>query len=193
MAITNGYASLSEVKAALRITDTVDDAALEIAIESTSRMIDDYAARLFYSAGTASKVYAPMDRLKLAIHDAQTITLVESASGADLTYDTTWAATDWQAEPLNRIAPQPITRLVAIGDYAFPVSRAASVRVTGTWGWSAVPVQVKQATIIQATRLFKRADSPLGVAGFGDLGVMRVARGLDPDVAELLQPFRRMW
>jgi hypothetical protein len=40
MAITQGYASLNQVKAALRITDTVDDTLLEMAIESGSRAID---------------------------------------------------------------------------------------------------------------------------------------------------------
>jgi hypothetical protein len=37
-------------------------------------------------------------------------------------------------------------------------------------------------------RQFKRYDSPLGVAGFGDIGVMRVSR-VDPDVAALLEPY----
>ncbi len=41
MAITNGYATLAQVKAALRITDSVDDPLLEMAIESGSRAIDD--------------------------------------------------------------------------------------------------------------------------------------------------------
>ena len=50
MAITNGYASLTEVKAALRITDTIDDSLLEMAIESASRLIDGYASRQFYSS-----------------------------------------------------------------------------------------------------------------------------------------------
>jgi phage gp36-like protein len=51
MAIVNGYATLDEVKAALRISDTVDDSLLEIAIESASRMIDGYAMRNFYQSG----------------------------------------------------------------------------------------------------------------------------------------------
>ena len=55
MAITNGYASLADVKAALRIpsADTIDDSLLETAIESASRMIDSYTARTFSNAGTA--------------------------------------------------------------------------------------------------------------------------------------------
>jgi hypothetical protein len=56
-------------------------------------------------------------------------------------------------------------------------------------GWAAVPSAVKQATIIQAARIFKRLDSPLGVAGFEDLGIMRVGRGLDTDVAQLVAAY----
>ena len=42
MAIANGYASLSQIKAALRIGagDATDDALLEMAVESASRLID---------------------------------------------------------------------------------------------------------------------------------------------------------
>ena len=47
---------------------------------------------------------------------------------------------------------------------------------------------IKQACIILAGRQFKRYDSPLGVAGFGDLGAMRVSR-VDPDVATLIEPY----
>jgi hypothetical protein len=60
------------------------------------------------------------------------------------------------------------------------------------FGWPSVPIAIKQATIIQASRIFKRLDSPLGVAGFGDLGAIRVTRDLDPDVAQLVMPYKRM-
>ena len=35
MAITNGYATLAQVKASLRITDSVDDDLIELAIEGS--------------------------------------------------------------------------------------------------------------------------------------------------------------
>jgi hypothetical protein len=41
-------------------------------------------------------------------------------------------------------------------------------------------------------RQFKRYDSPTGVMGFGDLGVMRVG-AQDPDIQALLMPFKRMF
>jgi hypothetical protein len=67
----------------------------------------------------------------------------------------------------------------------------ALVQITGTFGWSAVPNSVIQACVIQASRLFKRSESPMGVAGYGDLGVMRItSKYLDGDVTQLLDDYR---
>jgi hypothetical protein len=65
------------------------------------------------------------------------------------------------------------------------------VEVTGTFGWATVPTAVKQATILLAMRQFKRYDSPLGIAGFSDLGAVTV-RSVDPDVEKLIAPFRKV-
>lgn len=195
MAITNGYATLNDVKAALRIPtgDTIDDALLESAIESASRLIDGYASRSFYSAGTATRVFVAESPDYTPIDDAIAITLVESSSQADGTFDVTWATTDYQLEPLNgRVdgLAWPTYGVRAIANHAFPiVGGAAAVRVTGTWGWTAVPVQIKQATVIQASRIFKRLDSPLGIIS-GEYGAFRVGTRLDPDVAMLVDPFK---
>jgi hypothetical protein len=66
------------------------------------------------------------------------------------------------------------------------------VKLTAVYGWPSVPIAIKQACVIQSSRIYKRLDSPLGVAGFGDLGAIRVTRDLDPDVAQLVAPYRRM-
>jgi hypothetical protein len=52
-----------------------------------------------------------------------------------------------------------------------------------------VPIAITQACVIQSSRIFKRLDSPLGVAGFGDMGAVRVSRYLDPDVQQLVAPY----
>jgi len=195
MAITNGYATLLDVKAALRITDSMDDTLLETAIESASRMIDGFTARTFSNAGTAVRNFAATDAINLIIDDAITVTKVESTDEIGDTY-TEWAATDYQLEPVNGRADglyYPYTGIRAVNTYSWPVvDYQALVRITGTWGWASVPTAVKQATIIQSSRLFKRLDSPLGVAGFGDMGAIRVGRYLDPDVEQLLMPYRIM-
>ena len=115
-------------------------------------------------------------------------------------FDVTFTPTDYQLEPVNGIVEgleTPFTRIRAVGDYLFPTLNAnfgleALVQLTAIYGWPSVPEPITLAVIIQASRLFKRYDSPLGVAGFGDLGAIRVTRALDPDVAQLVEPYRRM-
>jgi hypothetical protein len=195
MAITNGYATLNEIKASARITDTIDDNLLELAVESASRMIDSYTQRYFYNAGTAVRLFVPQDNYVTEIDDAILISQIETSDGDN--FGVTWQTKDYQLEPLNGIVDgltgHPATRIRAVDDFLFNVlAGEATVRVTGVWGWSAVPIAVKQATIIQAARIFKRNDSPLGIAGFGDMGVIRVGSQLDPDVRQLVEVYRKV-
>ncbi len=199
MAITNGYATLAQVKAALRITDSVDDALLETSIEAASREIDGYCQRVFYST-TATRVYNPANTFLTLTDDIVSVTTLKTSSDG-VSYDQTWSASDYQLEPLNGVVggiEQPYTEVRAIGSQVFPIwsvtgtyTNKAGVQIAGVFGWSSVPTAIKQATILLSMRQFKRYDSPLGVAGFGDLGVMRVGR-VDPDVESLLMPFKKV-
>jgi hypothetical protein len=195
MAMTNPYASLAQVKAALRITDSVDDSLLEMAIESASRLIDGYTYRYFYNAGTAVRNFAAEDSYLVNIDDLVSISELKTTDEIGSEY-TTWNATDYQLQPVNGKQDGlniPYTSILAVDDKLFnTLGSQALVRITGVWGWSAVPIAVTQATIIQSSRIYKRLDSPLGVAGFGDLGAIRVGRSLDPDVEQLVMPYRIM-
>ena len=195
MAITRGYATLAQVKSALRVTDNIDDSLLEMAIESASRAIDQYTNRNFYNAGTAVRYYAPSNSLNVLIDDLISIVKLESMNDDEQVYDTTWASDDYQLEPLNGITDgfeQPYTNIRAIGDYVYQTLEGeATVKVTGVWGWASTPIQVTQATVIQASRIFKRLDSPLGIIS-GELGSMRVGSRLDPDVAQLVDSLRKI-
>jgi hypothetical protein len=68
------------------------------------------------------------------------------------------------------------------------------VQVTATWGWTAVPATIKKATLLQASRFYKRRDAPFGVAGSPDMGSeMRLLAKVDPDVEVMLGDYRRKW
>jgi hypothetical protein len=197
LAITNGYATLAEVKAALRITDSIDDTLLEMAVESASRLIDGFASRQFYSSGTAVRYFVAQDDFVVEVDDLASGTVtIQTASDADGIFDTTWDTDDYQLEPLNQVLdgiPWVFTSIRAVGDYLWPISGGeALVKVTGTFGWPYLPITIKQACIIQASRIYKRLDSPMGIVGFGDLGAISVSNQLDPDVAQLVQPYKRM-
>ena len=204
MAIVNGYATRNQIKAALRIgtADTQDDELIDNCAGAASRLIDGYANRAFWVVGTAtSRVFTAGSDFVCQVDDMSgTAITVKSSQQANQIFDTTWTTSDYQLEPVNGILDGltvPFTRIRAIGDYLWPTlnnnyGEEALVQVTALWGWPAVPEPITQATIIQASRIFKRYDSPLGVAGFGDLGVMRVSRALDPDVMQLVEPYRKM-
>ena len=204
MTITNGYATRNQVKAALRIgtADTLDDDLIDNCVGAASRLIDGYCNRRFWQSGTAeARVYQAEDSFYCSIDDvAGTALTLKTSSQADGTFDVTWKVSDYQLEPLNGNLDGltwSYDKIRAVGDYLFPTVNAnygdqALVQVTAIFGWPSVPEPVTQATIIQASRIFKRYDSPLGVAGFGDLGAIRVSRFLDPDMAQLVEPYRRM-
>jgi hypothetical protein len=195
LAVTNGYCSLADVKASLRITDTIDDALIENSINSASRLIDQYCNRYFYSSAAGEvRYYQANDGFTCWIDDAQSISSLETAVTDPTIFDTTWGVGDYQVLPANRTANggyYPITAITATDNYLFPVwADMALVKVTGQFGWSSVPDPIKFACIIQASRLFKRLESPLGVAGVSDMGIMRVGSNIDGDVAQLINPFR---
>jgi hypothetical protein len=206
VAIVNGYASLSDVKAAARITDSIDDSLLELSIESASREIDSYTERVFYQTGSEGtpvvRVYVPQDLYVVETDDIISVTTLRSDSNGDGSFDTTWDIDDFQLEPLNGLAggiETPFTRIRAVGTFLWPTyeprnvdANQASVQVTGVFGFATVPTAVRQACILSALRQYKRYESPTGVLGFSDLGAVRVGTKLDPDVERMIQPYRKL-
>ena len=206
MAITNGYCSLADVKAAARITDDIDDTLLELSIESASREIDSYTERVFYQTGSegtpVARVYVPQDLYVVETDDIISVTTLKTDSNGDGTFDTTFDVSDFQLEPLNGLAggiETPFTRIRAVGTYLWPTyeprnvdANQASVQVTGVFGFATVPTAVRQACILSALRQYKRYESPTGVLGFSDIGAVRVGTKLDPDVERMIQPYRKV-
>jgi hypothetical protein len=186
------YIELGELKSMLRISDSVDDALLSGHIEAASRTIDDICHRSFDLDATATaRVFYPDSQLVVRTDDIGSLDgfVLKIDENATATFNLT--ITDATAEPLNALAKgTPITKLVAYETY-FPTDIRPTVQVTARWGWPAVPEPVRSACGILAGRLFKRADSLLGVAGFGDLGAITL-RAVDPDVQRMLAPYVRV-
>ena len=194
MAIANGYCTLAEVKAALRLTDNVDDALIEGAIESAARRIDGVTGRWFYkTASTAISMY-PVDSYNVSVQDmANTSIVVKTDDDGDGVFETTWTqGTDYQLEPLNSsLNARPYNRIVAIGGKTFPLQYnpdPALVQVTAQWGWETVPHDIRQAAVLLSIRGFARYNAALGVVGFADMAIQ--VRAVDPDVRDLLAPYR---
>ena len=205
MAITNGYCTLAEVKAAARITDSTDDTLLENCIEAASRRIDGFTGRFFYQTTqtiswylTDTTVVTPpsYNMYVLSVSDLVSITTLKTDDDGDGTFEDTWVAgTDYRLEPLNTaLQNRPYNSVVAIGDKTFPVvidPPMPGIQINGVWGWPSIPDDIREAAVIMSLRLFSRYNSPLGVAGFGEMGSVTV-RAVDPDVRDILSAYREI-
>jgi hypothetical protein len=193
VAIVNGYLTLEQIKAAIGETTTDHDADYERAIEAASRQIDEFRGDQFWlQAPTPTpRIYRPdhPDLLWTGDFADTTGLTVATDEDRDGVFETVWDADDWQPEPLWRLNGRPFDRIVACGSKQFPLTYArASVRVVAHWGWAAVPEAVKQACQILAIDHFKSKDLTGGVAGFSDLGAIRVP-GFAPQAKALLAPY----
>lgn len=199
------YASTSELASLVRVGDVADDAQLALALSTASRAVDLACGRQFglLSAAEARTYTARWDRTAyrwvIEVDDLMTTTgLVVKVDSLQLdgSYPNTIDNAFVQTRPGNAVAKgRPWTSL-AIRPQAptWMSGDEAGIQVTAKWGWSAVPIAVKHATLLQASRLLARRDSPFGVAGSPDLGSeMRLLAKLDPDVAVAVAPFRRWW
>lgn len=201
MAWAPDYVTSAELKSYLNIDDSADDTELGYAITAASRAIDQDAGRQFGVVASAEERFytARYDRdrcrwvvdiddlMSTSGFDAQ----VQDTDGVDV-----GQINDYFLEPRNAAAQgRPWTLLVVKPDSSYkPTGLANEVAITALWGWTAVPSAVKQATLLQASRLFSRRTSPYGIAGSPDTGSeLRLLARLDVDVAVALRPYRRWW
>lgn len=186
------YATLANLKSQLSISDTSDDVLLNMALASASRVIEKWCGdRVFTIDGSATaRVYAPGGDYELFVDDIGSLTGLLVETGSAGVYNTL-AANFYEPTPLNAfVRGLPITSLMDLNFSGVWWAGGVTprVRVTATWGWPSIPDAIVQATLLTAARLYRRKGSPEGVAGFNDMGVVRVGRA-DPDVQALIQPF----
>ncbi|MCY0943538.1 phage head-tail connector protein [Streptomyces antarcticus] len=191
--MANEYADLGTLKRQLGLDDDDDtrDALLQQALTAASRSIDKAAGRRFWlDSEPVQRVYRPHGRTVVEA-DGTALLVDDIGSTSGLVIETgsaaAWSVTaTWETLPDNALTlGRPVTALLRSGGWGTGTSR---VRVTARYGWPAVPDEIVQAALIQASRLFKRKDSPEGITGSAEWGVVRLSRR-DPDVWNLIEPY----
>lgn len=195
MAITNGYCTLAEVKAALRLTDSVDDTLLENAIESASRRIDGYTGRFFYKTSQTPVNLYPYDEyfVNFPADVANNSITIKIDSAGNGTYATTLTlGVDYILQPTDAaLQSRPFESARMVGGKTFPLLVTPSfptVQITAEYGFQTIPDDVNQACVLLAMRQFARLNAALGVVGFADMAI--TVRAIDPDVRDLLAPYK---
>lgn len=209
------YVTLALFKTARSVTATDRDELMQLAIDTASERIDTWTGRrrggFVLDTAASARTFDPTFAVDTSHYQGR---YVDYAGGAapggyfagpgalqvddigDLAglvveqgYGTSWTDVTALVEPLPLRSPgdgRPVTALNNASGWAVgPYSR---VRVTARWGWPVIPAGIAQACLILANKLYSRRNSPEGVLGSADWGVVRVGR-VDPDVADLLAPF----
>ena len=192
MTITNGYATLAEMRARAGITaalDTTDDATIEAVVEAVSRAIDNYTRRTFYSRTETRYFDTPAGRELLLDDDLISITTLTNGDATVIT------SADYQLLPLNS-TPKFSVRLKQSSAVSWQGdadgNQEGVISIAGAWGYaSTTPKPIHEACLIQSMRIFKRKDSPFGIAGVVDGAAVSLKKGFDPDVEMMLLPYVR--
>ena len=206
----NWYCGMEEFKSRNSISSlsTADDYEISAAIQVASGWINRYCGTHFYQV-TEARTYAVWDIYSMPIDQIVpgSITAFQLDYDGDGVFETSWTeGTNYQVlregETYNQNyagidRPFDFVRVILGGPttvaggqffpFVWPFTHNDRVKITGTWGWQQVPPEVTQACLIMATQLFKEKDSPWGMAGVGDLGVIRTSQS--PFLVELLRPY----
>lgn len=188
-----GYATVDDLRSRLGIVGSASDPALTAALAAAQGDVEQDTGRRFDLATTATaRVFNPQYRIvpswdgeKLLVDDIgdETGLLIEVGSG------TNWlTVVDWDTGPENAISRGEAVTWILRPYLPWVTWPRQRVRITAKWGWPAVPAQIHEATLLRAARLFRRKDSPDGIAGSADFGPVRVGRS-DPDYDSLVCPF----
>ncbi len=193
------YATLAELKAQIDKDTSGDDTELQAILDAVTVAIDTFTNRPdgFEAAVASARTFAGPGGPWMWIDECTSVTLVEVKTSPTDTTFVTYTTDDWDSFSGDPLIPDfqrlPIQGLMitASGDLddftsgRFTGKRGfkptkptpfttVTVRVTATWGYAdTVPLQIKQACIIQSARWYKRGQSAwsdvLGTDDFGRL------------------------
>tara|TARA_B100000900_G_scaffold361404_1_gene334085 strand:+ start:2986 stop:3612 length:627 start_codon:yes stop_codon:yes gene_type:complete len=199
------YADKTELKAYIGLSGSGQDDNIDNALDGASRQIDKITGRRFYQDSSAQvKTYTPNNEFILDVDDISTTTglIVKLDDNDDGTFETTLTInTDFIVEPVNpdiikitggTTYTAPFTQLRILNTRSserFDPSIVNNVQVTAKFGYSFIPEPIKQATLIQGLRLFKRKDAPFNILGNEQTGQIELFNKFDPDARELIKGY----
>ena len=201
MTITHGYCALSDVRdfesGKSRYNGPEDDSIIEIAIEAASGEIDTFAGDQFYQELDEDSKAAIATAKYFNGHGLDTIHVrpwLDSLTKTEILCDVDEdGVSDWDELSLDSVETDGRTIRI-ISDPAYPdfsvfpdgslfPEGKRNVRVTGIWGRAAVPLAVKEATILRAIERLNDQFDPTLSARSGALSLLKRDHILRPMAA----------
>ena len=117
------YATLTDLKKVLGITDTVDDALLTLALNAASAALENHFGRVFSKSVGETRYFAARDDDLIFVDDLVEIESLACDTDGDGVYETVWATDDYTLLPVNAPAeglPYRSIKAKPLGAYRFP-------------------------------------------------------------------------
>lgn len=210
------WASVSELRSQINKQSTLSDLDFTLLLTAAENTINRFCRRTegFLADSVASAhLYIGSGCSHLYIDECVEITAVGAKESVTDTVYTSWATTDWigfrgdYKDPNFNATPYTGLMVDPSGDYSIFYSSggmrgfrsdwdygsrgggAPTIQVTAKWGaYVTIPAELKEASIMQAARWFKRLESAMADAlASGELGTLLYRQSLDPDIAMILK------
>jgi hypothetical protein len=197
--ITNGYIEIDDFKAYAipeATADTADDATIESIIEAASRFLDGQTGRRFWKNTVDETRYYTAEFFdKVFTDDIVSITALATDESDSRTYSDNWTTADYDLLPYNAALhgiPYTSIEIRNGGSFFFPLYRKA-IRITGVFGYPAVPDDIKNACADVAKSIYQRrfgqnANAASVITG---AGVVVTPRDVTDTAKFAIQKYRR--
>lgn len=194
----SSYATLAELKEHLPDLGDGQDALLQKFLDRAEADIERECQRVFTSSA-ATRLFDGSGSNRLMVPDLVSVTTlrVKSSTGAAFV---NVAAADYFLEPAIREPGWP-AQWIEISDVPSGGVRAfgrgkRTAEVTGSWGFAAVPLVIKEVAIELGIRLFRLKGRGGSDEGGGEVGGLQPAgagvRALPADLARRVTNYRRV-
>jgi hypothetical protein len=199
--INQFYTSLEEVKDRLKISSSDSDMQLQAAVAAAARAVEKFTGRFFYQLAE-TRTFVPENIFELHFDDLVSITALNVDYDGDGVFETAWVNNidyelafgdgEYNQYASGEAKPYTMARVINGGGrwfpFVWPFARLDRVQIAGVWGWPEVPYAVKEAAQQITSEIFKLKDSPFGLAGSSEFGIVRVPK-TNPYVAKLLSDY----
>ena len=153
------YATVASLKAMLGISGSAKDTKLTNILDDVSRSIDNDCGQYFYIETATTYYFNGAGGTELFLmRPLISVTTFAVDTEADGTFDgETWTeVTDFVLKPINS-SPKWAVWTPPWGRYALP-SQVYAIKITGSWGWAAVPRLISQECLVRAKADYEHYD-----------------------------------
>ena len=183
------YATATALKTRAGITDTTDDTLLGLICDQVNQYVESKTGRVIapisgtptyiYDGDGSRSLYLPLPATAAPIGGLRAITLVEAAQYTGASYETVPSTDYFLRQKVGMTGPYERLEFTdyPTGTFGNWPKGFATVRITATAGWAAIPDDITEVALVAASRAwFARQSGQTDIVGSDENGAPLVSR-----------------